>query len=111
MDFGKIFSGWQIILLRHTGDFQKTVLIDSLCLSENFLTELRAAKKPGEQVLGCLLRGRPQAGWPGRGERSIRLLVCTGHNLTRVAEYREVRSTPAERAVSWDGLPCRGFQR
>ena len=25
--FGKIFSGWQIILLRHTGDFQKTVLI------------------------------------------------------------------------------------
>ena len=27
MDFGKIFSGWQIILLRHTGDFQKTVLL------------------------------------------------------------------------------------
>ena len=23
----KIFSGWQIILLRHTGDFQKTVLV------------------------------------------------------------------------------------
>ena len=27
-EFGKIFSGWQIILLRHTGDFQKSVLID-----------------------------------------------------------------------------------
>ena len=27
VEFGKIFSGWQIILLRHTGDFQKTVLL------------------------------------------------------------------------------------
>ena len=25
--FGKIFSAWQTILLRHTGDFQKSVLI------------------------------------------------------------------------------------
>ena len=28
MEFGKIFSGWQIILLRHTGDFQKSVLLE-----------------------------------------------------------------------------------
>ena len=28
VDFGKISSGWQIILLRHTGDFQKTVLLN-----------------------------------------------------------------------------------
>ena len=27
LEFGKIFSGWQIILLRHTGDFQKSALI------------------------------------------------------------------------------------
>ena len=27
MDFGKFSSGWQIILLRHTGDFQKSVLL------------------------------------------------------------------------------------
>ena len=27
VESGKIFSGWQIILLRHTGDFQKTVLL------------------------------------------------------------------------------------
>ena len=26
---GKIFSGWQIILLRHTGDFQKSALLRS----------------------------------------------------------------------------------
>jgi hypothetical protein len=29
VEFGKIFSGWQIILLRHTGDFQKTGLLRS----------------------------------------------------------------------------------
>ena len=27
MEPGKFFSGWQIILLRHTGDFQKSVLL------------------------------------------------------------------------------------
>ena len=28
MEFGKIFSDWQIILLRHTGDFQKSALLN-----------------------------------------------------------------------------------
>ena len=29
VEFGKNFSGWQIILLRHTGDFQKSVLLET----------------------------------------------------------------------------------
>ena len=32
-EFGKISSGWQIIVLRHTGDFQKSVL---LCSKRSF---------------------------------------------------------------------------
>ena len=36
VEFGKIFSGWQIILLRHTGDFQKSALLSILDLG-NFL--------------------------------------------------------------------------
>ena len=38
MEFGKFFSGWQIILLRHTGDFQKSVLLGH----KNLETLLRA---------------------------------------------------------------------
>ena len=40
MEFGKIFSGWQIFLLRHTGDFQKTGLVGTPC-GELCMTRLR----------------------------------------------------------------------
>ena len=34
VEFGKFFSGWQIILLRHTGDFQKTGLLEASKLQQ-----------------------------------------------------------------------------
>ena len=47
VEFGKIFSGWQIILLRHTGDFQKTVLLEPRTLAKTRIEEsVRLRVKP-----------------------------------------------------------------